>query len=206
MRIALERVQRQPDLVQHPPDPLIPLLARADSLDHQRLVEDRVDPHPRVQRRVRVLEHHLQVAPGAPKLPAAGSEHLLAVEQDLPGVGHLDANDQLSKRRLAAPGFADQAEGLAGVEVQRDVGDGLDARDLALKEPRLDRVLANRIYDLEQVGRPITVRDVRDGSAGRRLTIVGVDLTGPSTGCQQENRWPESPVSGGSSSRQRSVA
>ena len=138
-------------------------------------------------------------------MPARDLNTSLPSSRIFPAVGHLDANDHLSERRLAAPGFADEAEGLAGVEVQRDVRDGLDARDLALQESRLDRVLANRIHDLEQVAAGCRSR-VRGGRAWHETTIVGVDLTGPSTGCQQENRWPESPVSGGSSSRQRSVA
>ena len=61
VRIALERVHRQADLVQEPLDALILLLGRPHPLHLERFAEDRVDPHPGIERGVRILEHHLQV-------------------------------------------------------------------------------------------------------------------------------------------------
>ena len=56
-----------------------------------------------------------------PQRPAAQREDLLAGERDPARVGLLDADDQLAERRLAAAGLADEAERLAGVDVQRHV-------------------------------------------------------------------------------------
>ncbi len=119
MRIALERVQRQADLVAaSAAHPLILLLDVADALDLQRLAQDRPDAHARIQRRVGILEHHLQVTAGPAQIAAAALEDLLTIQFDLAAVGLLDPDDQLAQRRLAAAGLADESEGLARVDGQ----------------------------------------------------------------------------------------
>src|SRR5438067_1852767 len=63
VRVALGLGLRQPDLAEHLLDLRLLLAARAHALHDQRLAEDGPGPHPRVERRVRVLEHVLDVAP-----------------------------------------------------------------------------------------------------------------------------------------------
>jgi hypothetical protein len=44
-------------------------VARTDSLDCERLAKDRSNPHARIERSVRVLKHHLQIAPPPTEIP-----------------------------------------------------------------------------------------------------------------------------------------
>jgi hypothetical protein len=70
----------------------------------------------------------------------------------VPASGFSIADDQLAERRLAAAGLADEAERLAGVDVQRHARDRLDRVDLALQDdPGGHRVLAHDVRQLEQV-------------------------------------------------------
>src|SRR5947209_1689318 len=84
-----------------------------------------ISAHARVERRVRVLEHHLQVAAGAAERPSPQPEHLSAAEGDPAGIRLLDPDDQLAERRLAATGLPDEPEGLPGADVEVDARDRL---------------------------------------------------------------------------------
>ena len=55
-----------------------------------------------------------------------GLGEIMAVEQDFAGIGLVDADDGAGQRRFAAAGFADQAHGLAGTNVEIDVIDGMN--------------------------------------------------------------------------------
>ena len=57
-----------------------------------------------------------------------------AVEADRSRGGLLERDDEPADRRLAAARLADEAEGLALADGEGDVGDGLDAADLALQD------------------------------------------------------------------------
>jgi hypothetical protein len=39
-------------------------------VDDERFLDDRLHPHPRIQRRIRILKHHLNLAAQRPQLPA----------------------------------------------------------------------------------------------------------------------------------------
>ena len=178
MRIALQCVLRQPDLREQVPDLLILLLAAPHVLDDERLAQQRLHAHPRIERRIGVLEDHLQVAPRTAQRSASHAEHLAALQGDPPRVRFLDADDQLAERGLAAARFSDQSQCLADVDVQVHPGHGLDRVDLALEDRAgRDRVLAHRVDDLQKVavarltafgGGPPANRDLR---RRRRRTV-----------------------------------
>jgi hypothetical protein len=54
---------------------------------------------------------------------------LAAVDEDLAAVALVGAREHLHQRRLAGAVVAEHADHLAGVEVDRDVVDGLDAAE-----------------------------------------------------------------------------
>ena len=62
-----------------------------------------------------------------PALAHVGAGRVLAMEEDGPGVGHLEAGDDAKQRRLARPRRAEQSDQLAGrnVEAQVVADDGL---------------------------------------------------------------------------------
>jgi len=81
-------------------------------LDDERLLEDRPHPHARVEGAIGVLEHHLQVPASGAQVATFVGEDVLSSQQHLARVGFFEADDHPPKRRLAAPGLADQAEDL----------------------------------------------------------------------------------------------
>ena len=110
--------------------PLDALLG-ADVLDPQRRPDDCPDRVPRVQRRVRVLEDHADLASQRAHLARSHVRDVLAVEDDAAGGGLVKPGDHAPGGRLAAPRLADDAEGLAGGQREVDpvhrahVGHGL---------------------------------------------------------------------------------
>src|SRR5207237_1904586 len=85
------------------------------------------DPAPRVERRVRVLEHHLQAdelrRPGA----AGERRHRLALEAHR-SLGRLDEPDRSPREaRLAAARLADEPDDLPALDRQARPGNGADA-------------------------------------------------------------------------------
>ena len=92
----------------------------------QHVVELRLDPHQRVERIHRALEHHAD-APPAHHLQRRFRqfEQVLAVEQDFaachPGRRLGQPGDRISDRAFAAAGFAGEPEQLAAPDVEGDV-------------------------------------------------------------------------------------
>ena len=93
-------------------------------VDGQRLADDAFDAEARVQRGERVLKDELNVAAQGAKRGAAGGEKITAEEVDAAGIGLEETREESSERSLAGAGFADDGEGFAGEEVERDVVHG----------------------------------------------------------------------------------
>ena len=90
----------------------------------------------RVQRRVRVLEDHLHLAPQRHELLARACVTSVAAEAQR-AAGRLEQpHDRARQRRLAAARLADEAERLALVQGERDVVDGMHVTDDAVDEDR----------------------------------------------------------------------
>ena len=73
VRIQLGRAGGETDLAEELDDTFVLRTTVTDPLDDERLPDDRLDAHARVERGVRVLEDHLQVTPSAAaaRVPAA---------------------------------------------------------------------------------------------------------------------------------------
>ena len=117
-------------------------LARPHAVDAHGLGEHRADLQPRVQRRVRILEDHLQ---RAPPLSVAG----VALDYDLAARRLLHPHDQPSERRLPAPALADDAQRLRFPDRERHPVDGVQLEALAAQQPLPERRL--QLVDLAQV-------------------------------------------------------
>ncbi len=103
MGVELDGVGRQahfPQQCRH----LFALLRRsADALHQERFPDDRPHPHPGVERRVRVLEHELQVTVPAAQVGPLQLGEVGPVHQHIAGGGRFEADDQAAERRLPAP-------------------------------------------------------------------------------------------------------
>ena len=161
--------------------------------------DDRADPHPRVQRRVRVLEHELQVAAlrgAGPRRrsrprPRPPKQHAAAVGCSRPTIIR-------PERRLAAARLADQAERLARADGERDAGDRADSARPARTMTPADREL------LDEVARPRAARRRRPGPWWRHRRDPAARAAGRPRGAARpwsaaacSGRQPPRPTPGG---------
>lgn len=126
------------------------LVAVGQPVDAQHLGDLRADAHDRVEADHRVLRHEADgaAAHGAQRA-VVGGEQVGAVEQHPPG-GHAPAPGEQPQQgvhggRLARPRLADDREGLAAGEGERDVAHGDD-------RPAAGGVLDAQAVDLQQRG------------------------------------------------------
>ena len=82
-------------------------------MEPHRVADDLADALARVQRRVGVLEDHLDLARAGAQLAAREPDELLALELDRARRSARAAADRAAQRRLAAAGLPDEAERLA---------------------------------------------------------------------------------------------
>jgi len=118
-------IRRKPDQLEHLADALADGSAWQVGVDLQRLTDDIADAHARAERAERILEHDLHGPAVGHEIRALEARDIAPVEADRPGGGRLLEQDQLGGRRLAASGFADEAERLAGVNREVDAVHGL---------------------------------------------------------------------------------
>jgi hypothetical protein len=120
-------------------------------MDEQRLHDDVGDGHARVERPIGVLEDDLNVAaPRAQRLRGQGDE-IVAEEFDA-ARGRLDQAEQhAADRRLAAAGFADQAERLAQGDIETDIVDRAQQGDRPLEhDAAAHREVLGQAFDAQE--------------------------------------------------------
>jgi len=105
--------------------PVRSLVLLADPVDHERLLDDRLDVHARVERAEGVLEHDLHAPPQPPHLVGRQRPDVDPVEHDAPGGQLEQAQDAARDRRLAAARLAHQTERLAAAHGEGDVVNGM---------------------------------------------------------------------------------
>ena len=89
---------------------------RGLALDQGALGDDPADPGPRVERGEGVLEDHLDLGPEGAHRRAAQGPQVAAVQDDLPVVGVVEADDAAGDGGLARTALADDAQGLAAAQ------------------------------------------------------------------------------------------
>ena len=130
MREAVGRGRGQPNPFQQL-DAAAPGRGPAAAAQSHAVANQIADLTARVQRLVRVLEHHLQPAQSAGPSAAAEHGHRLALEGGRPGGQRHQAGGGAGKRRFAASGFADQSDNLAAGDRQVNAVQGTDALPVA---------------------------------------------------------------------------
>ena len=133
VRIARGVGRVEPDGREQLPDALAALGWLADVVDVEWLGDDPAGGHPRIEAGVRVLEDHLHPLAQAAQLGTLDLGHVLAVEEDPAPRRRVEADDRPPGRALAAARFADEAERLAALDLERDAIDRLDVADVALR-------------------------------------------------------------------------
>src|SRR5207247_5832696 len=147
-RIPVPQLAAQADLVEERHDLRVELAAARQAVKAKWLADDLAARHARVQRRVRVLEDHVHLAPQWPHLPAREVGHLDTADPDPTRRRLAEADDAVRDRRLAGAGLADEAEHLARANRERDPVDGMDD-PAAAEELRPDVEVLDQALDLE---------------------------------------------------------
>src|SRR6202521_387937 len=124
MRVAIGEVRIESDDPQQLLHALLLFTAARQIVNLEWLADDAADRHARVQARVWVLEDHLHLAAHLAQLPATPRGQVFAEEVHGAARRLVELQDRPTRRALAAPGFTDQAEGLAAPDRERDVVDG----------------------------------------------------------------------------------
>ena len=130
-------------------------------MNDEGLADDVADGHPRVERRVRILEDDLHLPADLAHLAALEARDVAAVEEDLARRGLRQLDQRARQGRLAAARLADEAERLSGLDGQVDAVDGVDLSDGALEDPGADREVLDEILHAENLGpapRPLVDR------------------------------------------------
>ena len=113
VRVAPRVLRQEPDDLQQPLRPLLPLGGRADAVDVERLADEVSDLTPRVQGRVRVLVDDLGLAPELPQARPLEAGQVRPVEEHPARRGLLQAQQHPAQGGLAAAALPHQAEDLA---------------------------------------------------------------------------------------------
>ena len=134
MRIAAHERRVEPDAVQHQADVFDLLRAADHRVRDRRLADDVQHAHPRIERRVGILEDHLhlELLPARRRRVLAGERR--ALPEALAGRQRQQPDGHASERRLAASGLADEPDHFAGRHDQVDVVHRVD--DFLLQSPR----------------------------------------------------------------------
>src|SRR5581483_12491395 len=92
----------------------------ADLQCAQRLGDCRADAHSRIERGEGVLEHHLDVPAELREVALVTAADDVAVEANLAARRLLEREEEARERRLPRPRLADDSEGLAARDAERD--------------------------------------------------------------------------------------
>src|SRR5207253_1043500 len=95
--------------------------------------DDPTDRVARIERGIWILEDHLHPPPYRMEVGLGRRRDVVPLEYDAPACRLVEAQDGATERRLAAPGFADQADRLAAGDRERDTVDRLDVADVTVE-------------------------------------------------------------------------
>jgi hypothetical protein len=130
-------------------DALLFLGSGRDAEIRQRLADDGAGGKARVQRRVRILEHDLHIAPVLPHGGGRELGHVDAVENDA-ARGRLEQLEHHpADRGLAASGFPDEPQGLGAADREADAIDGLHGALAPQQQAAMHREVLDQVADLQ---------------------------------------------------------
>src|SRR6202007_634687 len=150
MRIVLHLVRPQADLLEQVCDPLLLVAARGKAVHAERLADDVARGHARIERGEWVLEHDLHRTPNRAQLGLAEMGDVLPIDLDAAARRLDQAQHAARDRRLAAAGFADEAERLADAKRKAHAIDRMHGADPAPQNAAAQRIVFYEVGDLEE--------------------------------------------------------
>ena len=125
MRKAAHQRRIETHAVEHETGVLDPLGRRDKPVRDRRLADDVDDAHAGVERRVRILEDHLHLELLPPRRRGGQPRQRDPAPVALAGGQRQQADGEAAQRRLAAAGFPDEPDDLAGRDCKVDTVDGV---------------------------------------------------------------------------------
>ena len=104
-------------------------MAIVETMDDERLFDDRADGHARIERRIRILKNDLHVAAHASHVVGAEVEKVRRIERDRSRCRFDETEDTATDGRLPRSRLADEAEGFAARDGEADAVDRFHLRD-----------------------------------------------------------------------------
>ena len=153
MRISLREFRAQADLAEQFSDARIGRFAVGNEpVDVHRLTDDLADRHAWIERCVGILEDNLDFASDCLQLGRRSGREIYAGESDLASGWLFEPQDQSADGGLAAAGFADQAQGLPGIDRKAHVFDRAHDRGLASEPGAHREMLGQAAHRQERLG------------------------------------------------------
>ena len=90
-------------------------------MDFERLGQNRVDGHARVERTERILENHLQVLAQRAEFGLTQRQNIATIVKDAAGRRRSEFQDGATDRRFATAAFADQTNGFARFNIEAHI-------------------------------------------------------------------------------------
>ena len=150
MRIGVYQLGTQTHPFEQARDTVLAFRASRHLVDCQRLADDLTSRHAWIKRRIRVLIDHLHLLPVREHLRLIQVGDFIAFDNDL-AIGGLEQLQQCpADGRLATAALADQAKGLAALDMERNTVDGMDMSGDAGEHTLMNREMLLEILDLEQ--------------------------------------------------------
>ncbi len=135
--------------------PRVGVFTARDVVDLEGLGDDIADRHPRIERRVRVLEDDLHLLTQDARVAPAQLPDVTPFEEHLALRRRQQIEDHASRGRLAGTRLADEPERLALTNREIDPVDRFHVADVTREDARVDRKVFVEVADLDQIGRGV---------------------------------------------------
>ena len=179
------------------PDPFLTGFGiRRQFVDIERLADGFADGHARIQRAIRILKNHLQLAPPRAQLRAFEFRELFALKENAAGSRLDETHNRAAQRCLAAAALAHQPQGFARLHRETHVVHCLDELFRARKQPVHHRKANFEVPDFEQLAGletsrlrfAIFRRSIHKSQNGHRTHRCGSTSSSAGIFCEQSGR------------------
>src|SRR5581483_4613048 len=150
--VAAGKARLQPDQPQQFLDPCAAPIGRHQIMQRQRLAEDLSDRHARVEGSIGILEDDLRLPAKRAQRIRVEVEQIAAFEPNAARVRFDQAQHEAADGGLAAAGFADESQRLAGIDVEADAVDRSDESGRPAEQIARRREMLDQVFGFEKRG------------------------------------------------------
>ena len=150
MWIAGGKAWRQADIGQQRGNPVLQLGLGGKLVKQDRLADGLANGHAWIERRIGVLEDDLQLTAIGPHRLFVEFDNIIALIDHLAFGGPVQVEQGEARSRLAASGFADEAQRLAFENIEIDIIQRMHGRGALAESAKPDMEMLHQIFDTHQ--------------------------------------------------------